>query len=59
MRDVLEMEKKSRWKKFKKRGHQDERELQVGENFTIDVKDDRFKALHDESEFAIDPTNPQ
>ncbi len=59
MRDILETEKKSRWKKFKKRGHQDERELQVGENFTIDVKDDRFKALHDESEFAIDPTNPQ
>ena len=59
MKDVLETEKKAKRRRFKRRGHQDERELQIGENFAIDVKDERFKALHDESEFAIDPTNPQ
>ncbi|KAF8337528.1 uncharacterized protein EI90DRAFT_2910021 [Cantharellus anzutake] len=60
MKDVLEAEKNAkRKKKFKKRGHKTERELEVGEEFVIDVKDDRFKALHDETEFAIDPTNPQ
>ncbi|KAI6010656.1 hypothetical protein F5J12DRAFT_820928 [Pisolithus orientalis] len=28
-------------------------------DFLIDVKDDRFKALHEDHQFAIDPSNPQ
>lgn len=31
----------------------------VQENFIIDVKDDRFAALHKDHTFALDPTNPQ
>lgn len=34
-----------------------ENELQ--EDFTIDVNDDRFQVLHDDYQYAIDPTNPQ
>lgn len=36
------------------------RETELGqEGWKIDVKDSRFKALHEEPEFAIDPSNPQ
>ncbi|KAG8895538.1 pre-rRNA-processing protein esf1 [Tulasnella sp. 408] len=37
-------------------GNEDEAE--DGRGFEIDVKDKRFQALHDEHEFAIDPSNP-
>ncbi|KAI6029460.1 hypothetical protein BKA83DRAFT_110229 [Pisolithus microcarpus] len=37
--------------------HEDDSEAE--EDFSIDVKDDRFKALHDDHQFAIDPSNPQ
>jgi len=29
------------------------------DDFMMDVKDDRFKALHEDYQFAIDPSNPQ
>ena len=29
------------------------------EDFILDVKDERFKALHEDHQFAIDPSNPQ
>jgi hypothetical protein len=40
-----------------KTGGDDENELQ--DNFSIDVKDERFRALHEDHVFAIDPSNPQ
>jgi len=40
----------------KKAGGDDENELQ--HDFTIDVKDQRFRALHEDHVFAIDPSNP-
>ncbi|KAI0304703.1 hypothetical protein BC826DRAFT_1088909 [Russula brevipes] len=41
----------------KKTSRNDENELQ--DDFAIDVKDERFKALHEDHSFAIDPSNPQ
>lgn len=57
---VLKVEKNG---KKKRKGKKDKRleaaadELQ--EDFAIDVKDDRFKAIHEDHQFAIDPSNPQ
>jgi NUC153 domain len=48
--------KKRRGRKKKTNGD-DENELQ--DNFTIDVKDERFRALHEDHAFAIDPSNPR
>lgn len=63
MKDVLKAEKEGGKKKRsrnKKKKHADEREVELGkEGWKIDVKDERFKALHEEPEFAIDPSNPQ
>jgi len=56
MKMVLKAEKRRvRSKKDRKDTH--EQELQ--EDFTIDVNDVRFKALHEDHRFAIDPTSPQ
>ncbi|KAI1093056.1 hypothetical protein F5B19DRAFT_172878 [Rostrohypoxylon terebratum] len=47
-------------KKFKKKGKkevEDHGGLQQG--FEMDVKDDRFKAVFESHEFAIDPSNPK
>lgn len=61
MKAVLKAEKakgnkkKDKKKKVKYIGGEDE----VQEDFSIDVKDDRFKAVHEDSTFAIDPSNPQ
>lgn len=55
---VIKAEKsKGKTKGKKRRGEEQEQELQ--EDFTIDVKDDRFKAVHEDHTFAIDPSNPQ
>jgi hypothetical protein len=60
MSAVLKAEKKTgkRGKKGKKekRGSNDQ---EIQEEFRIDVEDERFKALHDDHAFAIDPSNPQ
>ena len=48
---------KKRKGRRKKIGGDDENELQ--DDFTIDVKDERFTALHEDHVFAIDPSNPQ
>jgi len=57
MKMVLKAEKRrvGRSKKYGKDTH--EQELQ--DDFTIDVNDVRFKALHEDHRFAIDPTSPQ
>jgi hypothetical protein len=54
MKSVLKAERKG--KRGKKKGAEDN---DIQEDFTIDVKDDRFKALHEDHAFAIDPSNPQ
>ncbi|KAM5536257.1 hypothetical protein V8D89_010156 [Ganoderma adspersum] len=59
MKAVLRAEKrggKKKGKKGKKGADDGEHELQ--EDFKIDVKDDRFKAVMEDHTFAIDPTNP-
>ncbi|TBU35343.1 hypothetical protein BD311DRAFT_746002 [Dichomitus squalens] len=59
MKAVLRAEKrggKKKGKKSKKGADDGENELQ--EDFSIDVKDDRFKAVIEDHTFAIDPTNP-
>lgn len=64
MKAVLKAEKqgkKSR-QKLKKRNREDDINDGPGEtqdDFVIDVKDDRFAAIHEDHQFAIDPTNPQ
>lgn len=58
LKSVLKAEKKRKGKKKKPRkGEAEESEIQ--EDFTIDVKDGRFTALHEDHTFAIDPSNPQ
>jgi hypothetical protein len=65
MKDILKVEKESGKKKRKrtkknKRPEGMEREVELGkEGWKIDTKDPRFKALHEEGDFAIDPSNPQ
>ncbi|RDB28617.1 Pre-rRNA-processing protein ESF1 [Hypsizygus marmoreus] len=58
LKAVLKAEKKSRrkGKKGKQDKEEDDNETQPG--FVIDVKDDRFKMLHEDHQFAIDPSNP-
>jgi len=59
MAAIIKAEKK---KGKKRRGRRketsgdDENELQ--DDFAIDVKDERFRALHEDYAFAIDPSNP-
>lgn len=60
MAAIIKAEKndpKKRKARRKKTGGDDENELQ--DDFTINVKDERFKALHEDHIFAIDPSNPQ
>lgn len=59
LKSVLKAEKRSKGKgkKGKKKGEMEDNEIQ--EEFAINVKDDRFKALHDDHTFAIDPSNPR
>ena len=65
MRDILKSEKeqsngKKRKRSKKKRGRNEERDVELGpQDWKIDVKDSRFKALHEEPDFAIDPSNPR
>jgi hypothetical protein len=56
---VLKAEKKLKRKSKKGKKHDEECEDDLQEDFSINVKDDRFKALHEDHQYAIDPTNPQ
>ncbi|GAA5986102.1 hypothetical protein JCM10908_006410 [Rhodotorula pacifica] len=61
MRAVLKAEKnqgKKRKLKGKKAKQAKEQEV-VQDNFKIDTTDDRFKSLHNDFDFAIDPSNPR
>ncbi|XXG98218.1 hypothetical protein Hte_004540 [Hypoxylon texense] len=59
MNEITRAEKlrSKKHKKKGKKGVEDHGGLQEG--FEIDVKDDRFKAVFDSHEFAIDPSNPK
>lgn len=60
MAAIIKAEKKKGKKRHGRRKEtsgDDENELQDG--FAIDVKDERFSALHEDHAFAIDPSNPQ
>ena len=60
MSAVIKAEKKSA--KKGKRGRKEKHALndqETQEDFRIDVTDERFKALHEDHAFAIDPSNPR
>ena len=61
MKAVLRAEKKKGKKKKGKKGKNgaDDGDNELQEDFSIDVKDDRFKAVLEDHTFAIDPSNPQ
>jgi hypothetical protein len=63
MRAVIKAEKASRsGKKGRRRDKKNassNAEVEDGRDFQIDVKDERFAALHEDYAFAIDPSNPQ
>jgi hypothetical protein len=58
MKSILKAEKslKRKGKKGKKAVENDN---EIQEDFAINVEDERFKALHENHTFAIDPSNPQ
>ncbi|KAK3294390.1 uncharacterized protein B0H64DRAFT_425245 [Chaetomium fimeti] len=58
MKDITRAEKQKKNKKKKgKKGVEDQGGLQ--EDFNMDVEDSRFKAVFENHEFAIDPSNPK
>lgn len=62
MKDIIKTEKEAGKKRRRRKGKkgEQERDVELGpDDWKIDAKDDRFKALHEEPEFAIDPSNPQ
>lgn len=58
MNEIVKAEKK-RNKKSKKSKKDTEAAAGLQEDFSMDVEDDRFKAVFDNHEFAIDPSNPK
>lgn len=62
MRQLLKAEKnqgKKRKLKGKKAKAKAAEEAAVHDDFKIDTTDDRFKSLHDDFDYAIDPSNPR
>jgi hypothetical protein len=60
LKSVIKAEKKKGRKGRKgKKGKEDQEDQETQEDFVINVKDDRFRALHEDHQFAIDPSNPQ
>lgn len=61
MDEITRVEKKKAKKLKKKKKGKDEVEDHGGlqENFEMNVNDDRFKAVFESHEFAIDPSNPK
>lgn len=59
MRTILKAEKNAgkKARKGKKGKKAAEEEKPAEDNFKIDLKDDRFKSLHEDYDFAIDPTS--
>ncbi|TDL28603.1 hypothetical protein BD410DRAFT_760012 [Rickenella mellea] len=59
MKAILKAEKMHGKRKGKKKRQADNQDAEIQEDFSINVKDDRFSALHNDHVFAIDPSNPQ
>ncbi|BGP18572.1 hypothetical protein JCM10213_003040 [Rhodosporidiobolus nylandii] len=61
MRQILKAEKnKGKKVKVKGKGKKGAKENEVvNDQFKLDLKDDRFKSLHEDFDFAIDPSNPR
>lgn len=61
MNEITRAEKQAKKKKkFQKKGkHDDERGAGLQTGFKMDVDDDRFKAVFESHEYAIDPSNPK
>jgi hypothetical protein len=62
MKEVLRAEKLAQSKGKRKKRHgkiDDDVEAEDGSGFIMNTNDDRFTALHEEPEFAIDPSHPQ
>lgn len=60
MRDVIKAEKNKTKKRRKERKRNTaENAEEIQEDFVLDVNDSRFRALHEDHAFAIDPSNPQ
>ncbi|KNZ78552.1 Pre-rRNA-processing protein esf1 [Termitomyces sp. J132] len=60
LKSVLKAEKKAHRKgKRKKNDKNDDGDNEIQADFRIDVNDERFRALHEDHQYAIDPTNPQ
>ncbi|KAG6912008.1 hypothetical protein DXG01_000256 [Tephrocybe rancida] len=59
LKSVLKAEKKARRKGKTRKNDNDEGDNELQEDFRIDVNDERFKILHEDHQYAIDPTNPQ
>ena len=58
IKSVIKAEKLKKRKKGRK-AKSDVELNETQEDFILDVKDERFKALHEDHQFAIDPSNPQ
>lgn len=58
MNEITRAEKLKK-KKYKKKGKRDDERTGLQEGFKMDVDDDRFKAVFESHEFAIDPSNPK
>jgi NUC153 domain len=50
---------KSNVKKTRKKAEYADKEDEDDDHFTADVTDSRFRALHEDPDFAIDPSHPQ
>lgn len=59
IKTILKAEKGKKRKKGRVKECRRDEENELQEDFKIDVQDERFKALHEDHQFAIDPTNPQ
>lgn len=59
MNEIIKAEKNKRRKKGKKGKKDAEDAGGLQEDFQMDVDDDRFKAVFQDHEFAIDPSNPK
>jgi len=59
IKSVMKSEKNLARKRKIRKNHRQEDDNELQDDFSIDVKDARFKALHDDYQYAIDPSNPQ
>lgn len=59
MAAIIKAEKSARKKHKGRKKKNDNNENEIQDDFAIDVKDERFAALHEDHAFAIDPSHPK